>query len=332
VRGCVCMAVTREIPTVNRLFLALSFGCLAPVLSAQSLVTVGPNAYACTADGAQPDNGATSGMAAFWYDAATGVLRIRAWNTSTSGDATVLTHLWFTAPAGSVKQAELLAVDPPGTFELSFKKNVDGLNSGNGSGNSNWAECFGAFMFAISSGGSNHGIAAAPTEFTVQLSGAGVQQLTSESFATATAVGGDVPVNVAMRFATDAGRIVMANAGPALTATASCVIYNGNEINPVDLHCETLPVITTEWRLNTSPNPDTELAVLGLSLAPIAPTPWFDGELLIDMNQFDARISSGSFAFTVPAGLMGFELYLQAARIDDGVVVLLNAIHATLGL
>jgi hypothetical protein len=310
---------------MNRFLLSLTITCIAPVCAAQSLITIGPAGFVCHAGGAALDGSQDGGTLLIRYDATAAILRVKVTNTSpASGSTPEIRRIWFGGPAGAVTQATLAAQDPPGRFDLAFAPAPDGTT--------NSADCFGGFMFQLTCSPRQLGVIKDPVEFTLQLDGPAVHLLDSTSFALATGQGGGAVANAALRFENggNSQKLIVANSAAPLTAPASCVIYNGNNINPVDFTCLTLPVVGSIWQLGTSPNSNTQITILGMSLAPISPVPLLGGELLIDTGTVAIFFGPGVYQFAVPP-YSGLPIYLQAARVDSGQIVILNAIHATLG-
>jgi len=310
---------------MNRLLFCLTMTCIAPFTAAQSLITVGPAGYVCQGSGAAPEGAPYGGTLLISYDAPGAVLRVKVSNASPQSDnMPEIRRIWFGGPVGAVTHAALTAQNPPGRFDLAFAPTPGGK--------SNSADCFGNFMFQLTCKPRQLGITKGPVEFTLQLDGPSVHLLDSASFAMATGQGGGAVANAALRFENGGNsmNVIVANSAPPMNTPASCVIYNGNNINPVDFTCLTLPVVGSIWQLGAATNSNTQLTILGMSLAPIDPLPLLGGELLIDTGMVAVFFGPGVYEFAVPP-YAGLPLYLQAARVDNGVVVILNAIHATVG-
>lgn len=119
---------------------------------------------------------------------------------------------------------------------------------------------------------------------------------------------------------------------------AACGLRNGSNLNPVECHCLSLPVLGANWNIDTDAGPNTLLTfvMVAFNPAPI-PMPLLGGEVLIDTNAISLP-GYGVHNFAVPNSQVwiGLRLFLQGFRYDATGptmhIALLNAIDATLGI
>ena len=102
---------------------------------------------------------------------------------------------------------------------------------------------------------------------------------------------------------------------------AQCIFHNGNNLNPPDFTCATLPVLGTVWQGVIAGNANTILTFLAYAPAGrAAPTPLFGGELLIQTSPAPVALAAfGSYAMAIPSGAtwLGTVLTFQGFRVDN---------------
>lgn len=123
-------------------------------------------------------------------------------------------------------------------------------------------------------------------------------------------------------------------------SAARCVFHNGNNLNPPDFTCASLPVLGTLWQGVVAGNANTILTFLAYAPGGLAgPSPLFGGELLIQTSPAPVAFAAfGSYSLAIPAGSgwLGTVLTFQGFRVDlvgpTSTFVPLNANDLVLGL
>jgi hypothetical protein len=123
-----------------------------------------------------------------------------------------------------------------------------------------------------------------------------------------------------------------------LSAAATCTFRNGRGVNPTGFTCTTLPVLGNNWVTQVPTTTSTLQTLLGVALAPAPGTPFYGGELLLDLSS-PPQIDSARGTHTVPIpnvpSFLGLVASSQGFRIDVSgrvaSVVVFNAQDVRLG-
>ncbi len=123
-------------------------------------------------------------------------------------------------------------------------------------------------------------------------------------------------------------------------SAARCVFHNGNNLNPPDFTCASLPVLGSLWQGVVAGNANTVLTFLAFAPTGLAaPSPLFGGELLIQTSPAPVAFAGfGSYSLAIPSGSgwLGTVLTFQGFRVDQvgptSMFVPLNANDLVLGL
>lgn len=120
--------------------------------------------------------------------------------------------------------------------------------------------------------------------------------------------------------------------------SATCALRNGNNVNPLDYTCVTMPVIGSPWTTAYNTNANTLATVLFLGLGgPASGPPFGGGELLIALAPAPIPVvGNGNISVPIPPTrtVVGARFATQGARLDNTgsiQLVLLNAQDVVLG-